>query len=80
VTEGLKIVCLRPGLYEKIDVVFTSKAENQTAKTHTKWATAQMPGRESKETNSTRSSAISSQNRPCWTTKRATERPYVTTS
>ncbi len=44
VTEKLTIKCLRPGPFNRIDVVFGDKDEADTAKQHTRWLSSGIPG------------------------------------
>ena len=43
-TAGLKIKCLRPGPGDRIEVVFTTKAQADKVRKHSRWVTSQMPG------------------------------------
>jgi hypothetical protein len=44
VTEGLKIVCLRPGPAERVDVVFETEEQADKARQHKGWVTSSAPG------------------------------------
>jgi hypothetical protein len=44
VTQGCRILFLRPGPGERIEVIFENKAQAEKARKHTQWATGQLQG------------------------------------